>query len=224
MPSRAEPVGERSTTALYWRPIALGSFGSPDVPPNTGFSNPTLVGSTSFASHDSELHVSSASQSVPDYCVYALINPGSGLPIYIGKTVDAESRFARHVEASRAYSHHNPRLATAIRFLLSGGTKPELLILERFQSPPEMNRAELSWIDRAREYGWPIFNVHQNYTRDSVYRQEAEAAFREMYREAVDAVDFESNIPVRGQLVVEIRRRAKALIGRNVMPRFPLCD
>lgn len=88
--------------------------------------------------------------------IYGLVCPRSGEIRYIGKTKNGlERRLKGHLSGARTlrYDHHAARW---IRTLLREGLAPEIVLLE--ESDGDWVQAEIWWIAKGRELGWPLTN------------------------------------------------------------------
>lgn len=88
--------------------------------------------------------------------IYGLVCPVSGLIRYIGKTQNSlETRLKGHLSDARMlkYQHHASRW---IRKLLKNGLAPDVVLLEECEG--DWEKAEISWIAKGRELGWPLTN------------------------------------------------------------------
>lgn len=88
--------------------------------------------------------------------IYGLMCPRAGAIRYIGKTKNSlERRLKAHLADARSgkYKHH---AACWLRGLISQGLAPEIILLE--ESEGDWVKAEVSWIARGRDLGWPLTN------------------------------------------------------------------
>lgn len=92
-----------------------------------------------------------------EYLIYALVDPRTSAVRYIGKSSSGLQRPKAHLYSGylRAATHKNNWL----KQLLAEGLKPEIRVLEKFDSPKLLNLAERLWIAQARQVGWPLTNT-----------------------------------------------------------------
>ena len=89
------------------------------------------------------------------YRIYALIDPATRFPHYVGQTADYLGRRLRqHVN-----KHQTTRKGLWVRALVDAGEWPEIVLLEEFVG--DRRRAyerESHWIARLKEEGCPLLN------------------------------------------------------------------
>jgi predicted GIY-YIG superfamily endonuclease len=86
--------------------------------------------------------------------IYALKDSRDGLIYYVGKSDHPQQRLYEHLSNDIT----NRERAQWIANLLESGEYPELEILEEVPIT-EWQQAEISWISKGRELGWPLTNV-----------------------------------------------------------------
>ncbi|MDE2095788.1 MAG: helix-turn-helix domain-containing protein [Patescibacteria group bacterium] len=86
--------------------------------------------------------------------IYALVDPFTYLIRYIGKTEqEPKKRLWEHcIDKSITYR------TNWIRQVISKGKRPLLIILQVLSSEDDWKRAEIRWIKRGRNWGWPLTN------------------------------------------------------------------
>jgi hypothetical protein len=88
--------------------------------------------------------------------IYALLEPASKEPCYVGQTVNVRHRRWAYKESYRA---SNERLREWIRSLQWRSQEPEWLELEQVSQGPEADRAERQWVRLLRETGCDLRNA-----------------------------------------------------------------
>jgi hypothetical protein len=88
--------------------------------------------------------------------VYALCDPVTFEPRYIGKSINCEKRYWEHINGAQKANHHNQYLA---RVLKKMDWKPRLLILEHGLPESELLALEMDWIAYGRRVGWRLTNM-----------------------------------------------------------------
>jgi len=91
----------------------------------------------------------------PTAAVYALIDPRSHQPRYIGKALDVRQRDRNHFNQSK-YGHSAKD--EWVRGLRADGLRPDLIVIEEC-TPAESAAREKYWIARARWRGIPLLNM-----------------------------------------------------------------
>lgn len=86
--------------------------------------------------------------------IYALRDPRDYTVRYIGKSNDPEARLQAHMKDKKS----NPIKTRWIDELLAEKLEPELEILENVVLD-EWQEAEIKWIAKGREEGWPLTNI-----------------------------------------------------------------
>ena len=87
--------------------------------------------------------------------IYALIDPRTEQPHYVGKSKDPHARFDGHLRDAQRQVWHSPVLQW-IRALLAEGVSPELVLLE--DAGDDWAEAEVRWIERLKGMGYKLTN------------------------------------------------------------------
>lgn len=85
--------------------------------------------------------------------VYALIDPRDGGIKYIGQSVDINKRYKEHCRCLKKYPVYR-----WVNELKSLALKPDLIVMQEHEPPIDI---EKSWIDRAKQRGINLFNLHE---------------------------------------------------------------
>lgn len=94
---------------------------------------------------------------MPLTSIYALCEPGSQTPRYIGKTAfPLGHRLSNHV-ASAKRGKSGPLLSVWVNGLVSNGHRPAIILLEEC-APEKADEAEKSWIVSCQEKGCDLLN------------------------------------------------------------------
>ncbi|MBM3149600.1 MAG: hypothetical protein FJZ88_06200 [Chloroflexi bacterium] len=88
--------------------------------------------------------------------IYGLKDPRDGQIYYVGKSNHPEKRKKEHLENETCNAHR----VEWIQDLGQCGLEPELVILEKVERE-NWQEAEIYWIARGYEEGWPLINVHK---------------------------------------------------------------
>jgi hypothetical protein len=86
--------------------------------------------------------------------IYALIDPRDEKIRYIGQSIKPDKRYEQHLNEIET----NPGKIGWINGLEIRGLKPEMKILEVANEKTWQDR-ERWWIERGREFGWPLLNI-----------------------------------------------------------------
>jgi hypothetical protein len=86
--------------------------------------------------------------------VYALVDPRSGITMYVGQAVDVKSPYHAHL-ACKGTS--NPRKAAWVRELKAEGLLPTLVLVQKWRRS-KVNEIEIKEIARLRKIGQRSFN------------------------------------------------------------------
>jgi len=86
--------------------------------------------------------------------IYALIDPRDDKIRYIGKSINPEQRYERHLHEKET----NAGKVGWISGLQIRGMQPEMKILE-VANEKNWKKRERWWIERGREFGWPLLNI-----------------------------------------------------------------
>ena len=89
--------------------------------------------------------------------IYALVDPRTNAPRYVGKSCSGIYRPTRH--ASLATSERTAK-ALWVRELTAVGIGYEIRVLELCASRAHLVEAEVRWIIAGRRLGWPLTNAH----------------------------------------------------------------
>jgi hypothetical protein len=111
--------------------------------------------------------------------IYCLQCPVSGLIRYVGKSVDPDSRYARHLVCKRRDHRSN-----WIRSLKSKGLLPVMDILEEVYGRTERDwqEAEIFWISYLKFLGMPLCNISSGGYGGTSTNEEARAKIRAAMR------------------------------------------
>lgn len=90
------------------------------------------------------------------FLIYGLIDPVTRQLRYIGKSQRGLLRPQQHSMPS--YLGGNTHKNNWVKSLLSMGTKPEIVIIQEFDSPDILSQAEIHWISYFRDLGCPLTN------------------------------------------------------------------
>lgn len=94
-----------------------------------------------------------------DYIIYGLVDPFTQDLRYIGQSVKGVIRGRDHCRPSILAKKENPHNAAWIKSVMVKGQKPEVVVLERFESAEKLDEAEMEWIAEARRVGCKLNNV-----------------------------------------------------------------
>lgn len=108
--------------------------------------------------------------------IYALIDPRTEQPYYVGKTTQAVRREQQHLETK-------PTVATLL--LLNEGVQPRFTILQRYSFDTDLDMMESAWISRFRDRGIELVNERYHAARF-----------------VNDETDFEAYLEVQGKRVL----------------------
>jgi len=86
--------------------------------------------------------------------IYALIDPQTDEPFYIGSSTFPDSRFLDHVRGSNTSEVNHKR----IRQIIESGYKPTLSILEETTEELRWER-EKAWVDLLQQAGTSLTNI-----------------------------------------------------------------
>lgn len=90
-----------------------------------------------------------------EYTVYALIDPDTGIPHYVGATADLEQRVRIH--RSSIANATNPSLRDWLAGLREHGKRPAVQVLETCDERSS-NQREREWIQHFLDEGYPLLN------------------------------------------------------------------
>lgn len=90
--------------------------------------------------------------------IYGLYCPVADAIRYVGKSDDPVNRLTSHLSAAKGsyYEHHTCRW---LKKILRAGHAPRLVYLQEVGNTECWKQAEINWISRARDSGWPITNT-----------------------------------------------------------------
>jgi hypothetical protein len=90
--------------------------------------------------------------------IYALVDPNTGMPRYVGQTNrTVERRLGQHLSASRKAT--KPHVNAWLRSLSVSNLKPEIWIMEECHSNEGGHEAEVFWIGMLRAWGFDLVNI-----------------------------------------------------------------
>lgn len=87
--------------------------------------------------------------------LYALADPRTGEPRYIGKTINVDARLRHHLWQSEFRTDGKSKW---LRELSGAGLSPEVRVFDEYASGVEWQYAERYWIDHIRSHGARLFN------------------------------------------------------------------
>jgi hypothetical protein len=91
--------------------------------------------------------------------IYALCEPDTAAPRYVGKTVDwLHRRYRAHIRDAQARRSRRRPVCKWIRELFGAGKQPLLVWLEYVRSPTDWQERENHWICRLRSEGHDLLN------------------------------------------------------------------
>lgn len=90
-------------------------------------------------------------------CVYALIDPRTNEPFWVGRTRALYKRWLTHCRGTP--NPHPSQLKNRLLSMCEKGIRPDFVVLERF-SLPEGRFAEMDWMQRFDDYGYDLLNEH----------------------------------------------------------------
>lgn len=90
------------------------------------------------------------------FMIYALFDPRTETPCYIGKTKNPRNRWQEHISTARKESNRSA-VAGWIRELLAAGLEPEMVCLETVETG--WQEVECRWIDALRSRGYTLHNT-----------------------------------------------------------------
>lgn len=94
-----------------------------------------------------------------DYIIYGLLDPFTLDLRYVGQSVKGVQRGRDHCRPSVLAKKENRHNAAWIKSVMKKGKKPEVVVLERFESDEKLDEAEKEWIAEARRIGCRLNNV-----------------------------------------------------------------
>lgn len=86
--------------------------------------------------------------------IYALIDPRDDVIRYIGKSIDPDYRYVQHMNEKVS----NKGKIAWIAGLELEDLQPEMKVLE-IANEKNWEEREKWWIERGREFGWPLLNI-----------------------------------------------------------------
>lgn len=92
------------------------------------------------------------------FLIYALVDPDSKLPRYIGRSSSGLKR-PQHYFSTAVLKKETSHKSNWILSLFRKGKKPIVHVLEYFECSSELNDAECFWIAQGRGIGWPLTNL-----------------------------------------------------------------
>ena len=92
------------------------------------------------------------------YLIYGLVDPRSKLLRYVGKSTSGLSRPRAHLRPSVCAKERNYK-SNWIRQLAASGLKPNIVVIQAFDSAELLYRAEQRWISHLRGNGHPLTNL-----------------------------------------------------------------
>lgn len=91
--------------------------------------------------------------------IYGLKDPRDDQIHYIGKADDVQKRLVTHLKDRK----NNAGRVAWIDELRAAGQEPGIVVLEE-SIQDEWREAEIYWIAKGRELGWPLLNIHKGGT------------------------------------------------------------
>lgn len=163
-----------------------------------------------------------ATSNIPKYAIYALRCPIIGEIRYVGKTCSGNKRIRRHWRPSEVKTDRNRHKRNWVQRLLRFGMRPEVVLIQGFNSPMHLNQAEQYWIMYFRSNGSPLVNVldggtaftiSQQSVLDFRAEQQAVASARPETRNRISAAikKFHQNNP----LALEEKKNRLAEVSRQ---------
>ncbi|WP_455233242.1 ribonuclease H1 domain-containing protein [Geopseudomonas aromaticivorans] len=95
------------------------------------------------------------------YTVYAIIDPRTDDPIYVGQTVNFERRKEQHL--ANAEKGHPRRISWRMAEILHRGDQPAFKVVQRCDTDEEALQAESAWVKRYTERGLDLCNNTQEH-------------------------------------------------------------
>ncbi len=132
------------------------------------------------------------------YLIYALVDPCSGLPRYVGKSSSGIARPNQHVKS--AASEHTYK-ARWICGLLALGLSPRVEILERCAEASGLSDAERKWISEFRSRGHALTNLTDGGDGLLGYKQSPET--------------IEKRVAPRRGVAMSVEQRARLSVARK---------
>lgn len=86
--------------------------------------------------------------------IYALLEPETGEPRYVGKSIRPVERLSNHVNEPPSNCHRSHW----IQSLKARGLRPTMVILETLEGAWPWQEAERHWIAKGRRLGWRLTN------------------------------------------------------------------
>ena len=96
------------------------------------------------------------------YWTYGIVDPRTGLFVYVGQTNDFERRRRQHLSTHRAKKtrHAKGSIKTWLKKAHAAGLEPGFIILDIAETEEASLLSESSWIDKlGRQAGHPIRNL-----------------------------------------------------------------
>lgn len=108
------------------------------------------------AQHTTQALLELGSEPIGRYVVYAIIDPRTDDPIYVGQTGNFEKRQHQHLRNAETGRAH--RVSRRMAEILHRGDVPAFKVLERCSTEDESLQAESEWVKRYTERGHDLCN------------------------------------------------------------------
>ncbi len=92
------------------------------------------------------------------FTVFAVCNPDTKVPVYVGKATDLEKRWAGLLRQARRRGVRRDDLVQWLGDLINSGKRPVIVRLEEWLSSPEADAAKAEWSSRFRAQGHDLFS------------------------------------------------------------------
>ncbi|MEL6103283.1 MAG: hypothetical protein AAFR68_18455 [Pseudomonadota bacterium] len=93
------------------------------------------------------------------YVTYAIFDPRSKWPVYVGQTGNFERRQADHLTTHRERKAHPPgSLQHWLKATHKARLEPEFLVLDLVETEAESLKSETKWVEKFAQLGFPLLN------------------------------------------------------------------